>query len=157
MVTKELVLELREKRKALDAANASKKAKQLSKILDSLSGTTGAAVHEGKKGGKGKGKEKQEEKDDGKRDLQQVKEKKKKTVHIAKVVTVHTVTEDGEDEDIWEKDIEDEDGVEKADLVGSDNDDGFQDPGEISDAVWKGSGTVDMPCKISERVLKPRK
>lgn len=157
VVTTELVLELREKREALDAAKASKKAKQLSKILDSLSGSTEATVKEGKKGGKGKGKEKKKEEDGEERSLEQVKGGKKKAVRIAKVVAVHTIPGDGEDGDIWEEDIGGEDDVENLDLVGSDDGDGFQDPGEASDTVWEGSGTVDIPCEISERVLRPRK
>jgi len=77
VVTTELVLELLEKRETLDAAKASKKAKQLSKILDSLSASTGAIIHEGKKGGKGKGKEKKQEKDSDERGPKQIKGEKK--------------------------------------------------------------------------------
>ena len=46
-------------------------------------------------------------------------------MQIAKAVTVHTITEDGNNGDIWEEYIVDENGVEKADLVESDNNDGF--------------------------------
>jgi len=78
VVTTELVLELREKRETLDAAKASKKAKQLSKILDSLPDSTGAIIHEGKNGGKSKGKEKKQEKDSDERGPEQIKGKEKK-------------------------------------------------------------------------------
>ena len=71
-------MELREKRETLDAAKASKKAKQLSKILDSSPESTGAIIHEGKNGGKGKGKERKQEKDSDERDLEQIKGKENK-------------------------------------------------------------------------------
>ena len=155
VVTTELVLELREKRKALDTAKDSEKAKQLSRILDSLSGSTGATVHEGKKSRKGKGKEKNQEQDGDERGLKQVKGKNKETVRIVKVVAVHTIPSDGEDRDILEEVIGGQDGVEIPDLVGSDDDEGFQDPGEVSDTVWEDSRTIDRPCEISERVFRP--
>lgn len=78
-------------------------------------------------------------------------------MRIAKVVAVHTITSDGKDGDNWEEDVGREDGVEKPDLVASDNDDDFQNPGELCDTIWEGSGTVDRPREISERVLRPRK
>lgn len=63
---------------------------------------------------------------------------------IAKVVAVHTITSDGEDGDNREEDIGGELVVEKPHSVGTDDNDGFQDPGELSDTIWEGSGTVDV-------------
>jgi len=78
-------------------------------------------------------------------------------MRISKVVAVHTISSDSEDGDIGEEVIGSQDRVEKPDLVGSHDDEGFQDSGEVSDTVWEDSRTVDRPCEISERVLRPQK
>lgn len=69
-------------------------------------------------------------------------EKRKKTVRIANVVAIYTITSDGKGEDIRDENIGGQEATEKSDRVESD--DRFEDPEEVSDEVLAGSDSVDI-------------